>query len=79
MNIETLMSLIGSLGFPIVMCLIMFNYMEKERESHAKEVDRLTETLQNNTNVLSDLKLLMTQLLASSNIITNERGNKNGN
>ena len=68
MDIDSIMSLIGSLGFPIAMCLIMFNYMDKERETHAQEVEKLTETLNNNTNVLSELKLLITQLLARSGV-----------
>lgn len=73
MDIDSIMSLIGSLGFPIAMCLIMFNYMDKERETHAQEVEKLTETLNNNTNVLSELKLLITQLLARSGVQKGEK------
>lgn len=46
---------ISSVGFPIVMCVIIFYYMEKESESHKEEVNGLKE-------VLTDLKISITQL-----------------
>lgn len=46
---------ISSVGFPIVMCVIIFYYMEKESESHKEEVSGLKE-------VLTDLKISITQL-----------------
>lgn len=49
-------NLIGSLGFPIVMCFMLFNYMNKEREAHALETEKLRDILQKNTEVLKELK-----------------------
>lgn len=46
---------ISTVGFPIVMCVLIFYYMEKEAESHKQEVDGLKE-------VLTDLKISITQL-----------------
>jgi len=46
---------ISTVGFPIVMCILIFYYMEKETESHKQEVDGLKE-------VLTDLKISITQL-----------------
>lgn len=46
---------VSSVGFPIVMCIIIFYYMEKESESHKEEVNGLKE-------VLTDLKISITQL-----------------
>lgn len=46
---------ISTVGFPIVMCILIFYYMEKESESHKQEVDGLKE-------VLTDLKISITQL-----------------
>lgn len=46
---------ISTVGFPIVMCILIFYYMEKEAESHKQEVDGLKE-------VLTDLKISITQL-----------------
>ena len=46
---------ISTVGFPIVMCVIIFYYMEKESQSHKLEVDGLKE-------VLTDLKISIVQL-----------------
>lgn len=46
---------VSTVGFPIVMCIIIFYYMEKESESHKDEVNGLKE-------VLNDLKISITQL-----------------
>lgn len=70
MDAQGITALIGSVGFPIVMCLIMWKYMEqiqsdnketisKLNESHKEEVDALKESLNNNTNVLTELKTML--------------------
>lgn len=46
---------ISSVGFPIVMCILIFWYMEKESESHKEEVNSLKD-------VLTELKISITQL-----------------
>jgi hypothetical protein len=55
--------LIASLGFPIVMCLIMFKYMQEESENHKKEVDALKDSLKENTVALADLKSMIQTLV----------------
>lgn len=60
---EGVTQLITSLGFPIVMCLIMFNYMKEESENHKKEVDALKDSLKENTVVLADLKSMIQTLV----------------
>lgn len=47
---------ISSYGFPIVMCIIMFWYMNKEREDHKQEVSSMTQAINNNTAVLEVIK-----------------------
>lgn len=44
---------ISSYGFPIVACGAMFWYMNKEREDHKKEVENMTEAINNNTTALT--------------------------
>lgn len=46
---------VSTVGFPIVMCVIIFYYMEKETQYHKLEVDGLKE-------VLNDLKISIVQL-----------------
>lgn len=50
MDISTITSLIGSIGFPIVMCIMMFNYMKDEE---AKLTDAINE-LKNVITVLTE-------------------------
>ena len=52
---QDVVTAISTVGFPIVMCILIFYYMEKEADSHKQEVDGLKE-------VLTDLKISITQL-----------------
>lgn len=56
MDVNAMTSVIGSLGFPIVACLILFWYLNKERESHAIEIESLRKSLDKNTEILEKLK-----------------------
>lgn len=53
---QTIISLIGSLGFPIAACIAMFSMLEKEREEHKAEMAKITEAINNNTLALEALK-----------------------
>lgn len=55
-NLPAIGEFIGSYGFPMVMCLIMFWYMNKEREDHKAEVTAMTEAINNNTVALEAIK-----------------------
>jgi len=52
---QDIVTAISSVGFPIVMCVLIFWYMEKEAESHKEEVNSLKD-------VLTELKVSITQL-----------------
>lgn len=62
MDVQGLTTLIGSVGFPIVMCLIMVKVMMQMEDSHKTEIDSLKESLNNNTNVLTKLETMLTML-----------------
>ena len=55
MDIDTLTTLISSLGFPIVACIYMAVTQQKSEERHSKEVDELRKAVNNNTNVMVKL------------------------
>lgn len=55
MDVSTVTSLIGSLGFPIVCCIAMFSMLNKERDAHKEEMDKLNTTINNNTLALQAL------------------------
>ena len=55
MDFNVIGNLIGSLGFPIVMCIMMYNRMGKQDEQHKEEMSKLTESINNNTVALTQL------------------------
>lgn len=55
MDLNTLTSIVGTLGFPIVMCLMFFKYIKQMSEQHAREVKELSEAVNNNTLVMQQL------------------------
>ena len=55
MDANTITTLITSVGFPIVVCLICFWYINKVQESHKAEIDKLSTALNNNTLVMQQL------------------------
>ena len=56
MDVQTIVSLIGSLGFPISACIAMFSMLNKEREEHKAEMEKVSEAIVNNTMALEALK-----------------------
>lgn len=63
MDIQTVTDLISNLGFPVAMCGALFYYMIKQNEKHEKEVEKLSETLNANTQVLTELTTLIKTLV----------------
>lgn len=57
MDVQLITSLIGSLGFPIVCCIALFWYLTKTAKQHKEEMDRMSEAINNNTNVMNQLIL----------------------
>ena len=63
MDAQGISTLITTIGFPIVMCLLMFKYMQEESANHKAEVNSLKESLKENTVVLADLKSMIQTLI----------------
>lgn len=55
MDVSALTQLIGSLGFPIAMCIYLLWHQSKADENHKSEMDKITEALNNNTLALTKL------------------------
>lgn len=55
MDINSLIQLVGSLGFPIVACGALFWRMVKSDEQHKEEMNKISEALNNNTSALVKL------------------------
>ena len=56
MDVQTITTLIGSLGFPIAACIACFSMLNKERDEHKQEMAKVTEAINNNTLALEALK-----------------------
>lgn len=72
MDAQFYTNLISSVGFPIVMCLIMVKLMMRMEESHKAEIDSLKEALNSNTNVLTKLETMLS-------IMVEKESGKHGN
>lgn len=55
MDISTVTSLIGSLGFPIACCIALFYQLHKSDENHKEEMQKVTEALNQNTMAITQL------------------------
>lgn len=55
MDVNSIIQLVGSLGFPIVACGALFWRMVKSDEQHKEEMGKVTESLNNNTMALVKL------------------------
>ena len=75
MDAQAYTNLISSVGFPIVMCLIMVKLMARMEESHKAEIDSLKDSLNNNTNVLTRLEAMFSKLIRKEENKHDNEGN----
>lgn len=59
MDYDVLVNAISTIGFPIVMCGIMFWFLNKEQENHKSEMLELKDVIARNNEVLASLKQLI--------------------
>lgn len=59
MDLTTISQIITSVGFPIVMCLLLYKYMTEQNTKHEEEISKLTETINANTQILTELSTLI--------------------
>ena len=55
-TVNTLAQLISTVGFPIVMCGVLFWYMYKQDERQEEQNKRMMESLNNLSMVITELK-----------------------
>ena len=55
MDMAAIPQLIGSLGFPIACCIYLIYSNNKANEAHKEEIDKLRQTVENNTHVMIKL------------------------
>jgi len=52
---DAIVQAISTVGFPIVVCIILIYLNEKESTRHKEEVDKMTEAVNNNTVVIQQI------------------------
>lgn len=62
MDFNLLEAVITGIGFPIVMCLLMFYYIQKLNDKHDAEIDKLTTAMNENTKILTELSATITSM-----------------
>lgn len=55
MDYNVIVQTVSSVGFPIVMCLMLYNQMLKTEEVHKQEIVELRKAIENNTLALNNL------------------------
>ncbi len=55
MDIQTITTVITTVGFPIAVCIICFWYINKQTETHKEETKALTDAVNNNNTLLQRL------------------------
>lgn len=55
MDSNTVVTMIGSLGFPIIMCLLMYKQQIESTRLHKEEMSELRKSIDNNTLVVQRL------------------------
>ena len=55
MNGSDLINAISTVGFPIVMCLLLLYVLYKQNEEHKEEMNKMNESLANNTLAIQRL------------------------
>lgn len=55
MDIQTITTVITTVGFPIAVCIICFWYINKQTETHKEETKALTGAVNNNNILLQRL------------------------
>ena len=56
---QTLASLVSSIGFPIVCCGVLFYMNNQQQKAHKEEIEKLSETVNNNTIAVEKLLLVL--------------------
>lgn len=62
MDINTITQFIGTLGFPIAACCVLFWYLQKESENHKQEMNNMRDAINANTSIIAELKALIQQI-----------------
>lgn len=55
MTVDNYINIIQTFGFPIAMCCALMWYIYQIEKKHKEEIDKLSEAIQNNTIVMTQI------------------------
>ena len=61
MDANIILQGISTVGFPAVMCLLMYHQMNRQTEAHAEEISKLTSVINDNTVATKQLVTLLSK------------------
>ena len=61
MDANLILQGISTVGFPAVMCLLMYYQTNKQTEAHAEEISKLTSVINDNTVATKQLVALLSK------------------
>lgn len=61
MDANVILQGISTVGFPAIMCLLMYYQMNKQTESHEQEIAKLTSVINDNTVATKQLVALLSK------------------
>lgn len=76
MDANTVIQMVSSLGFPIVACGALFWLNMRIQDQHKEETNKITQAVNNNTNVMSELKTTLAEINARLDTLEREVGEK---
>ncbi len=59
MDFSSITTIISQVGFPIACCIYLIYSNNKQNDKNADEVEKLRQTIDNNTKVMIELKTLL--------------------
>ena len=76
MDANTIIQMVSSLGFPIVACGALFWLNMRIQDQHKEETNKITQALNNNTNIMRELKTTLAAINARLDTLEREVGEK---
>ena len=55
MSVNEIIQLVSNIGFPIACAVVLFKAWQKDRETNIQALDKMRESIENNTLVISQL------------------------
>ena len=77
-NIDIILQAIATVGFPIIIALILLYFLLEEKKDHKEEMTELRDVIAQNNEVLASLKQLIEDKINALKIyLENQKINKN--